>query len=94
MSPPDPPKPRPRWLLLRIRKGTLLLTEEELLQALPADLLVAALRRGRRWLRQRRYRLPGPLPTLDRLLPPPPRRKRGGGTTAPPGPNSQGSPAG
>ena len=75
MSPPEPPKPRPRWLRLRLTKALLVLSEQELLQALPADLLTRALRRGMRLRRWQRHQLPPPDPT-EALFGPTPRRRR------------------
>ena len=57
-----------RWVIFRARRAWWVFPPDELLDNLPPALLAVALRRGRRWLRRRRYALPGPLPALDRVL--------------------------
>lgn len=46
-----------RWLVIRVPKALLVLTVGELLRALPPDLLVRAIRRGKRLKRRRRFEM-------------------------------------
>lgn len=43
------------WLEIRVPKAVLVLTVSELLRALPQDLLVKAIKRGKRLKRRRRF---------------------------------------